>query len=304
MTRILITGASGFLGLPIVREFVKQKEYQVYAVTSGLRAVEFPEGVIRVNVNLLDRDATKEIIESVRPEIMLHLAWDLSKPDYPNAQSNLIWLEESLFMLRAFIASGGRYFAFSGSSAEYGRFTGFAEGGTAVALSLYGQCKRSFHEAAMRVSQTGIVSYVNLRFFPILGRGVRKNIAAAAKAAAAFEAREKFVCKAPNNIWDFIAVDDAARAAYAVIKQGCTGVVNIGRGKPLMMGEVFKIIAKKMSCEELLVLEDTDVRSEILVADIGVLNCVVGYRCLVGLDKMLDETIASVRQRGMLSAGK
>lgn len=297
MKKILITGASGFLGLSIVRELAKQRNYEIYAVTSGRQTTEFPKGVINVTANLLDREQSKSVIEKVRPEVMLHLAWELSQADYLNSQNNLVWLEESLYMLRTFISVGGKYFAFSGSSAEYGHFTGFAETGIIVKRSLYGQCKLSFHEMATKVSQEENIKYVNLRFFPILGKGVRKNIAIA-KAVIAFAAKEKFICKAPYNIWDFISVYDAARATYEIISQDYTGIVNIAGGKPQMMGEVFKNIAKKMSCEQLVVLEDTNNRSEILVADTEVLNQKIGYHCSVDIDKMLDDTITSLQKEG------
>jgi nucleoside-diphosphate-sugar epimerase len=302
MPKMLVTGASGFLGLPIVRELVKQGEYEVYAASSGRRAVDFPDGVIRMDANLLDREQARSVIETVRPDVMLHLAWELSEPNYLNAPSNLDWLEASLFLLRTFLDAGGQYFAFAGSSAEYGHFTGFSEAETPTRMTLYGQSKLAFHQAAAMASRSGNMDYVNLRFFPILGSGVRENIAVA-RAVAAFSVGEPFVCKAPHNVWDFIAVQDAARAACAVVRRGHTGVVNISGGKPRVMGDVFRAVARKMACEELLTLEENDSRCEILVADTQILIREIGFRCSVGFDEMLDQTIASVRRRRVSRAG-
>lgn len=293
MPKMLVTGASGFLGLPIVGQLAKQREFEVYAVASGRRAVVFPDGVTRVDANLLDREQAKSVLETIRPDAILHLAWALSEPGYLNAPSNLEWLEASLCLFRAFLDAGGQSFAFAGSSSEYNRFSGLS--GVEKPASLYGQCKLSFHQAAMMASQAAGTGYVNLRFFPILGDGAGPN-SAVVKAVTAFDANQPFVCKAPRNVWDFIAVEDAARAACAVVRNGYAGVVDIGGGNPRVMGDVFRAVARKMACEELLTLEENDSRCEFLVADTQILTRQIGFRCSVGFDEMLDQTIVSVRR--------
>ena len=294
MKKMLITGASGFLGMPIVRELAECGEYEIYAVTSGRRYVEFPKGVNTVTANLLEHERSKRLIEEIRPEIVAHLAWELSEPGYLVSSTNLVWLEESLRILRTFVESGGKYFAFAGSSAEYGHFRGFSENEKFIETSIYGHCKNSFHQTAQKLCGAGGIDYVNLRFFPTLGRGMRTNVAAAT-AAATFAAGKRFICKSPYNIWDFISICDASKAACAVIKKQYSGVVNIGSGIPRAMGDVFKAIAQKMDCSHLFSLDYENNAKEILVANTDILGKVIGYTCSTGFDEMLDDMIAAVR---------
>ena len=308
MKKILITGASGFLGMSIVSELAEFGGYDIYAVASGRRNVVFPNGVNTVTADLLDRERSKRLIEEIRPEIMVHLAWGLSEPGFLKSVNNLVWLEESLRMLRFFLESGGKYFTFAGSSAEYGSFRGFSENGETANdatdanvanlanVTLYGQCKNSFHRIASNLCGASGIKYVNLRFFPTLGKRVRANVAVP-MAIAAFTAGERFVCKSPYNIWDFISVDDASKATCAVIQKQYSGVVNIASGVPRMVGDVFRTIAKKMNCEHLLSLNFENSAKEILVANTDALNNVIGYICSTELDEMLDGMIASISKR-------
>lgn len=297
MKKILITGASGFLGLPITNELASCGEYEVYALTTGRREIILPAGVIVKKGNLLDRKQSKKIIEEIHPDILLHMAWELDEPRYFESTNNLVWLEESLYILRMFTEAGGKYFAFAGSSAEYERFCGFSESERAFDVSLYGKCKRTFNQIASELcSKTG-VNYVNLRFFPTLGKGMRSNVAAVAEAVVAFAKNEPFVCKSPYNIWDFINVSDASKAAYRTIVKQYAGTVNIGSGIPYVMGDVFKSIAQKMDCEYLLSLNTENLSKEILVANTNILTNEIGYVCTRDFSDTLDDMIDTILER-------
>ena len=304
MEKLLITGASGFLGFAVTREIAAVGGYDIYAITTGRRPAAFPPGVHAVTADLLDRAQSHRLINETCPELMLHLAWELSGPGYHNSDTNLVWLEESLYMLRSFIESGGKYFAFAGSSSEYGRSGGFSENGGKNAVSLYGQCKNAFHNTASKYTAVNNAGYANLRFFPALGRGANANTAAAAAAAAAFVRGEHFECKAPYNVWDFISAGDAAKAALAVLIKKYNGTVNIGSGIPRAMGNVFAQIAEKMNCSHLLSIDYGNKSSEILVADTCILNNVIGYKCSYDFNDTLDDLIAAIREREKENADK
>ena len=291
MRKMLITGASGNIGMPIVRELYEKVNYEIYVVTSGRKDVEFPKGVNVVTANLLVRDQSITLIEEIEPDVMLHLAWKVSEPDYLTSKSNLLWLEDSLFILRKFIESGGKYFAFAGSCAEYGHFNGHSENDNTVNVSLYGQCKNSFHKTALNLCGSSGVDYVNLRFFNTPGGGFMTRVA---ETVAAFAAGEVFTCRYhPYSIFDYISSEDAARAVCEIIFMHYTGVINIGSGIPRVMGDVFKTVAKKMDSEHLLVFDYGTQSNEIQLANTYVLKNVIGYECTSNFEDMLDKMISA-----------
>jgi len=298
MKKILITGASGFLGLPITKNLADSGEYQVYAVISGLRQIFFPDNVQSIAADLLNREESARIIEDIRPDIMIHLAWDTTAANYMHSESNIVWLEESLYLLRKFAeCKGGGYFMFAGSSAEYNRSQGLSETGDSLPASLYGRCKNNFHNIAVKFCENRNIDYTNLRFFPTLGKEMGANAGAPIAAATSFHEGLPFECKAPYNVWDFIGIDDAAQAACAVIKKRHIGAINIGSGIPRLMSDVFELIAKKMNAEHLLRLNFENTSKEILVANTDILNNSIGYTCAMEFEKMIDEVIAGVRER-------
>jgi nucleoside-diphosphate-sugar epimerase len=294
MKKLIFTGASGFLGKPIVELLVGNGDYEVYAVTSGRKTTTFPSAVKTVTANLLDRAETKKLIDEIRPEIMVHFAWDLSDSGYLNSTKNLLWQEESLFLLRTFIEAGGKYFAFAGSCSEYGTFAGFSENELKSNVTLYGRTKNSFHSSAEKLCELSEVGYVNLRIFSTLGKGMKPGLAATTMAVAAFAKGEKFICKAPYNVWDFIGVDDVAKAVFEVIKKNHIGVVNIGSGIPQLVGDVYKAIAEKMNSQHLLTINYENKNCDINVANPHILKNVIGYTCTMNIGDMLDDMIASV----------
>jgi len=289
MTKMLITGASGTIGMPIVQKLSGKGVYDISVVTTGRKDVEFPQGVNVETANLLVRDQSIRLIEEVQPDTMVHLAWKVSEPGYVTSESNLLWLEDSLFILRKFIELGGKYFAFAGSCAEYGHFSGHSESGDSAGVSLYGQCKSSFHKTALNLCDSSGVDYVNLRFFNTPGGGF---MARAEEAVALFAAGEEYKCKYhPYSIYDYISSDDAARAASEIIQKQHTGVINIGSGIPCVMGNVFETLAKRMDSEHLLLFDHGTQNNEIQVANTHILNNVIGFECATKYSEALDNII-------------
>ncbi len=297
MKKLLITGAGGFLGLAVTKALSQLKSYEIFVTSTGRRSVCFPDEVAVIKTDLLDHVATREVVKSVKPDILLHLAWELSQPGFMRSADNLMWLESSSLLLRTFIECGGEYFAFAGSSAQYPHHVGMSENCCQSSLSLYGQCKSSFNSTARALCGDKSIKYVNLCYFPILGKGMNADTSAAVKAAVTFATNEHFICKAPYNVWDFIDVKDAADATVATLDKHYCGAVNIAAGVPHIMSDVFSTIAKKMDSEHLLSFDFSNTAKEILVADTDILNNVIGYRCKVDFDSTLDGLIRSVRER-------
>ncbi len=66
--RVLVTGATGLLGRAVVKEFASSGKWEVQGV-GNTRA----KGEI-LRVDLLDEDATSKIVESFKPDVILHAA--------------------------------------------------------------------------------------------------------------------------------------------------------------------------------------------------------------------------------------
>ena len=75
MTKIFLTGITGFIGSNIAPKLV-EKGYEVYALVRYVsnRKNSFPKKIKVLNGNLIDFQVLKGYIEQIKPEIVLHLA--------------------------------------------------------------------------------------------------------------------------------------------------------------------------------------------------------------------------------------
>ena len=118
MSRVLITGASGFIGRGTLAPLL-QRGLEVHAVTSRSSPPDAQPGIRWHTADLLDSHAAEAMVEQVRPTHLLHLAWYAEPGAYWSSPENLRWVEASLRLLRAFAQRGGARAVFAGTCAEY-----------------------------------------------------------------------------------------------------------------------------------------------------------------------------------------
>jgi nucleoside-diphosphate-sugar epimerase len=288
--KLLITGASGFLGKAVTEKIASKNRWVVYAATSGRRYVAFPDNVEVVNVDLLEGYNRQRMIESIRPDIILHLAWHAEDID---AESNIKWLEASLHLMCLFANSGGKQFLFAGTCQEIRNYFGKRKEqnlDTGI-LSMYGASKYAFSNVAMAFFEKRNIRFVNMRYFTLYGPGDNGPLPAIPKAIRAFLGKKVFVCSNPNNIWDYVYIDDSVEATLKILESEFHGVINIASGLPLQMRDVFTIIANVMQCEDNLVFENQDVCKLILVGDTAVLEEKIGFKCKTPFEEGIKKTI-------------
>lgn len=292
MEKVLITGASGFLGSHVVKELAALNQYEIIAVTSGKRKTSFPHGVTVEEVNLLSEEARSSLLRCVKPDIICHFAWVQDNSDYRYSSENLRWLEASISLLRVFVEQGGRCFLFSGSSTEYGEGGGMeSEIVRNRVMSMYGATKRAFSSILSEYCTNRKVQYIDARYFTIFGEGDPHEFGAVPESISCFLQDKPFVCKAPNTIRDYIYVDDAARATVALATGNFCGSVNIASGQPRLMRDVFELIANIMDKSELLSFGSDNQPSQILVGDVRVLKEAVGFLPESSFEENMKKTI-------------
>ena len=106
--RILLTGATGLIGRQAL-ELLLDRRYEVHAVTSRgkIPAEQEPLATTWHHLDLLEDGSCQTVIERVKPDGLLHLAWAVAPGNF-NDDVHRKWLEASRSLIRHFYEPRGR----------------------------------------------------------------------------------------------------------------------------------------------------------------------------------------------------
>lgn len=303
MKKILVTGASGFLGkscLPLLLE----AGYTVHAVTSGNAkyAIDNVKNLCWHQVDLLnDELKIKTLMEKVQPTHLLHLAWCRTIPgQYWNNTDNFRWVEASLRLFRLFARAEGQRIVTAGTCAEYDWSNGIcSETETPlIPTSVYGTCKH-----ALQILQESFCKQANIRsawgrlFFLYGPNEYPQRLVASIIRALLRD--EIATCSTGQQLRDFLHVNDAASAFLALLESDIASSVNISSGQPVAVKDVAFKIGELLHRCDLIQLDAAMTRADeppLVTADVRRLQS-IGWQPQFDLESGLQDAIEWWRQR-------
>ncbi len=295
MKRVLLTGASGFVGRHCLSALLAQS-YQVHAVASPKNAPPAgPPGVLWHRANLLDEVETSALLAEVRPTHLLHCAWYAVPGKYWTATENFRWVEASQHLLKAFAAQDGQRLVGVGSCAEYDWSDGHCSELTTPLKSgtTYGECKHALQILLAAFSRQAKLSAAWGRLFFLYGPGEPAARLVPSVIQSILQ-EQPALCTHGRQIRDFLYVLDAADALVALLDSNIEGPVNVASGKPVAVAEVIREIADQMNRPNLVqlgALPAAENEPPLLLADVARLRDEVGWSPRYDLTSGLAETI-------------
>jgi nucleoside-diphosphate-sugar epimerase len=305
VSRVLVTGAGGFVGLPTLAALVAAGE-EVHAVSrqSSPPAVE---GVSWHRADLADQIETERLVGALAPERLVHLAWFVEHGSFWEAPQNLVWVEQSLRLLRAFAAAGGRRAVLLGTCAEYDWSVvegPLSEAGSPLApATFYGVAKDALRRLACAFAERQDMELAWGRLFFLYGP--REHPARLVPAVIrSLLAGEPVETTSGDQRRDFLHVADVAGALAALLQSRACGPVNIARGEPVAVSRVLELIASEIGRPELVLRGALPSRPDeppLLVADVRRLREEVGFIPRVGLEQGIRDCVRWWRQAAGIS---
>lgn len=293
MSRVLLTGASGFVGRPTLSALT-QAGHEVHALS--LRHREEIPGVTWHESDLL---GGCELIGEIQPEILVHLAWYVEHGKFWSSDENVRWVEASLALLRAFAAAGGSRAVMTGTCAEYEWSRDvYSEDAPTEPATLYGAAKHGLQVVASAFAEQAGISLAWARLFLLYGP---------------FEAPGRFVpslvlplldgeparMTEGSQLRDLLHVDDAGEAIAALAVSPIVGPVNLASGIGVTLSAVGERIASLCGAEDLLLVGAVPTRAQeppSLIADIGRLQGELGFTPRISLGDGLRDTVSWWRE--------
>jgi nucleoside-diphosphate-sugar epimerase len=293
MKRVLVTGASGFIGRATIGPLAA-RGFEVHAVSRRLP----PDADARAvwhQYDLLAAGAPARAIEVIRPTHVLHMAWYAVPGKYWTAPENVDWVAATVSLARAFERNGGRRFVAAGSCAEYDASAGDCdERATPLApTTLYGTCKHAAHTVVEALA-TGRFSSAWGRIFFLYGPYEDGSRLVPSVIRSLLDGREA-LCTAGTQVRDFLHVDDVGDAFAALLASGADGAVNIASGAPARLADVVSTIARQLQASDRVRLGARPMPAGELpsiTASIGRLRDEVGWSGARSLERGIADTIA------------
>jgi nucleoside-diphosphate-sugar epimerase len=282
MSGVLVTGGSGFVGLPTLERLVSAG-VEVHALSTRARPPELT-GVRWHRGELADRNTIDSLIDQIAPERLVHLAWCTEHGRFWHAAENVLWVQWSLQLLHAFVRNGGRRLLVLGTCAEYdwSSVAGpLSESASPLApATLYGAAKDALRRVAQAYAeQEGVELAWGRLFFPFGRReGPGRLIPSVIRSLLAGQA---IATGSGEQVRDFIHVEDVAGAVVALLESPSVGAVNIASGTGVTVGEVVEQVVQLLGRPELVrrgALPERPGEPRLLVADVARLREEVGFR--------------------------
>lgn len=221
--RIVITGATSFVGAATVREMLKRGHEVIAVVRPGSKKLDriMGDDGAEEKLTIIENDiSTPELLpEKIKEtcDVFCHFGWGGSgsgaRTDRGLQEKNQ---RASLDTIRAAKRLGCKRFLFSGSQAEYGLHTALmTEDIPCAPKSFYGEAKLKMREEGERLCKELDMTYIHTRIFSAYGPGDHPwtLVESCLKAFKNGEALSMGQC---TQQWNFLYVTDLAAAMCAL----------------------------------------------------------------------------------------
>lgn len=286
--RVLVTGASGFVGRQVVGP-LRARGFAVHGVarSAPCSAHLDPDpgpaaggGVRYHQADLLDEAAHRALLRDIRPAVVLHAAWYVEHGKFWTAPENQTWRDASLALARRFAESGGRRFIGLGTCAEYADRDAdddqpWPETRRIAPATPYGQAKALL---AAKLAELPIAT-AWARLFLMFGPGEPPGRLVPSIVSALAERRPAH-CASGRPIRDFAATRFLGAALAALTASDVTGPVNIASGEPRSIAEVARFLGAAAGRPDLIrlgALPDRPGEVPAMVADVTRMRREVGF---------------------------
>ena len=235
MKKILITGSTGFIGSTLIKFFL-HRNYEVFALT---RKKNKNSLIKYIKADIFDHKRINKVLKKIRPNYLIHLAWEASPNKYQNSKANYKWLHSSLNLYLNFCKYGGSKALITGSCAEYD-FNNYHLKEKLIKkndYTRYSLCKETFLHHALKISLIFNTKLVWARLFWIYGINQKKGRLIPDLINAA-KSNKKILIRNPNSFINLLNVYDVSVALFKTFESKITGIINIADKKNIKVIDI------------------------------------------------------------------
>jgi nucleoside-diphosphate-sugar epimerase len=221
--RILLTGATGFVGSSILNHLIQDENLELETVSKGKPVNQSWRYAAKHQICDFESDCLRTLFHQRNYDLLVHAAWQGLPNRNPEINSRNAKFSANIF--KEFVRAGGKAIVGLGSCLEYGERKGsVSENDLGSNLSNFGLVKRSLLKQL-----TGLgIPYLWVRPFYLYG--IDQHADSLLKMALKYLSDDDFTwMREPFVANDFTSVEDLGRLIHEVIKrQLWLGELNVG----------------------------------------------------------------------------
>ena len=296
--RVLLTGASGFLGAAVLRALLERGIDTALILRDPDAAWRVRDELARVRViraDLADEESYATAVTALAPTHLVHLAWDGVAGANRNDAAQHRNVGRSLALLEAALGAGARSFVGLGSQAEYGPCAARIAEDTATApTTMYGAAKLATCGLAQRLCELHGARFAWLRLFSSYGPGDNPAWMIPYLTRSLLRGERPSLTAAEQR-WDYIYIEDAADAVCAVAQRDdAAGIFNLGSGTAPPLREIIERIRLEIDPRLPVGYGEVPYRpDQVMHLEAGIDRLVAGtgWRPKTGLDEGIRNTV-------------
>lgn len=233
--KILVTGASGFIGQHVVRELLKLTGVEITATTRDLNRASSLDFFHKVNFVEVDLGANEQDFfqKLGSPDRMIHLAWS-GLPNYKDSFHLEKNLPDNWSFISQMIQAGLSNLTVVGTCFEYGMIEGeLNESMETFPSNPYGQAKDLLRKKIEDFSQVNHFSWKWLRLFYMYGNGQAASSIISQIDNAVLKGEKIFNMSGGEQVRDYLPVTTVANyIVQCALQDEIQGIINCCSGKP------------------------------------------------------------------------
>lgn len=235
--KILVTGATGFIGNYVINELLKSKDYDIIAT-----AIDDPEKAKifswfeHVTYFKYDLNSHSNNFFTLldKPDLLIHLSWQ-GLPNY----KELFHIEKNLFsnyfFIKNMVENGLKNLSIIGTCFEYGLQDGcLNEELETNPINPYGLAKDTLRKFIVELNKKFEFSFKWIRLFYLHGEGQSKNSILEQLKTALANNEAAFNMSGGEQLRDYLPIEKVAEYIVKIsIQNRVTGIVNCCSGEPV-----------------------------------------------------------------------
>lgn len=307
--KALIIGGAGFVGGYLSEYLKNNSDFQVYVTKLGKEKTAFFENSVKVcDLDIIDADAVKKLIENIKPDCIFHLAAQSSvflswKNPSLTVDVNIKGTINILEAIRS-IPNYNPKILLVGSGEEYGHIKEneipLSEENLLRPANMYAVTKACQNFMGKIYCDAYNMNIVSVRAFNHIGPKQSPDFVVSdfCKQAVQIEKGLKENIIKTGNLSakrDFTDVRDVVRAYYMLIRNGKSGeTYNVGSGKAVSVETVLNMIIQNSNVDICVETDPNKLRPvdvPIIQADISKITRDVGWTPKIPLETTVYDTL-------------